>query len=259
MGRQQMIYAICLITLVLLVLTAFMVFMLLWQRRKSNRFIMEREMMKALYKEQLLKTQLEIQEQSFNAISMEIHDNVGQTLSLLKVQLNIIDQKEMLDRLLLTAAKENVGKAMTDLRDIAKSLNSERIQQVSLKNMVEHELSRISKAGTIQGKIQQDGEERNIDSEKKLILFRCIQESFQNIVKHSEASKISVHFSYQPELLTIIIIDNGKGFEPECITEKRQGLGLANIITRASMIGGQATVSSIKEKGTSVTISIPYE
>jgi signal transduction histidine kinase len=254
-----MIYAICLVTLVLLVLTAFMVFMLFWQRRKSNLFILEREMMKALYKEQLLKTQLEIQEQSFNAISMEIHDNVGQTLSLLKVQLNIIDQKEILDRVLLTDAKENVGKAMTDLRDIAKSLNSERIQQVSLIKMVEHELNRLNKAGNIQCKIWQEGEELNIGSEKKLILFRCIQESFQNIVKHSGASEVGVHFCYQPEVLTIIVADNGKGFEPECTAEKNQGLGLANIINRASMIGGQAVVSSITDQGTSVTISIPYD
>ena len=254
-----MIYAICLVTFVLLVLTTFMVFMLLWQRRRSNSFILEREIMKALYKEQLLKTQLEIQEQSFNAISMEIHDNVGQTLSLLKVQLNIIDQQETLDKLLLAAAKENVGKAMTDLRDIAKSLNSERVQQASLKDMVEHELGRISKTGIIRGLIQQEGDEQNLTSEKKLILFRSIQESFQNIIKHSDASEVNVHFFYQPDQLTIVISDDGKGFEPEHVTEKKQGLGLTNMITRASMVGGQAIVSSIKDKGTTVTITIPYE
>jgi len=259
MGPKQMIYAICLVTLVLLVLTAFMVFMLLWQRKRSNRFILERERMKALYNEQLLKTQLEIQEQSFNTISMEIHDNVGQTLSLLKVQLNIIDQKGSLDKPLLAAAKENVGKAMTDLRDIAKSLNSERIQQVSLKNIIEHELQRISKGCGMAVCLKMDGNERNIGNEKKLVLFRSIQESLQNIVKHSEACKIEIHISYLPDHLCIAISDDGKGFDPDQFAEKKQGLGLNNIISRATMIGGRAMVSSIQDAGTTVTINIPYE
>ena len=84
--------------------------------------------MQADFNQQLLQSQLEMQEQTFNIISTEIHDNVGQILSLAKVQLNIIDQGEMLDRSLLADAKESVSKAMIDLRDIAKSLNSERIK-----------------------------------------------------------------------------------------------------------------------------------
>ena len=87
-----------------------------------------------------------MQEQTFNTISSEIHDNVGQILSLAKVQLNIIDQSETLDKSLLADAKDSLSKAMTDLRDIAKSLNSERIQSSSLPEITEHELTRISRA-----------------------------------------------------------------------------------------------------------------
>lgn len=84
------------------------------------------------HKTEILKAELEIQEQTFNVISQEIHDNVGQILSLAKVQLNIIDRGETLNKDLLTDAQDSVGKALGDLRDIAKSLNAERIQLSTL-------------------------------------------------------------------------------------------------------------------------------
>src|SRR4051812_22318803 len=127
MNNDQLLLAIGLVTVLLLLLFGFLIFMLLWQRGKNNRFIMEKEVMASKFNEQLFKSQLEMQEQTFELISMEIHDNVGQTLSLLKVQLNIIEQKEMFDKTLVSDIKGNVGKAMTDLRDIAKSLSTERV------------------------------------------------------------------------------------------------------------------------------------
>ena len=144
MEKNQIVFFICFASLLLILLLGFLLFILFWQRNKSNKFIKERETMKLVFNEQLLKSQLEIQEQSFNTISMEIHDNVGQTLSLLNVQLNIIDQKDITDKVLISEAKESARKAMTDLRDIAKSLNTERIQQSSLLEMTAHELQRIS-------------------------------------------------------------------------------------------------------------------
>ncbi len=122
-----------------------------------------------------------MQEQTFNTISQEIHDNVGQILSLAKVQLNIIDQSEQLDRTLLADAKDSVSKAMTDLRDIAKSLNSERIQLSGLPEITAQELQRINRAGLILTSIKTEGKEQNMQEQKKLIIFRIIQEALQNI------------------------------------------------------------------------------
>lgn len=257
--NNQVIFAICFATVLILLLTGFLFFMLFWQRRKSNRFIREREAMEARFNEQLLRSQLEIQEQSFNAISMEIHDNVGQTLSLLKVQLNIIDQMETLNRDLLGEAKNNVGKALTDLRDIAKSLNTERLQQASIVDTAGHELQRIGTSGFTGVTLNCSGEEREIDAKKKLILLRMIQECLQNSIKHAEATRLCVNFNYTDEHLRIEITDNGRGFNQEILQMANSGIGLKNILKRAAIIGGEAKINSIIDGGTTITITTPYE
>ena len=211
-----------------------------------------------LHKSELLQSQLEMQEQTFNTISQEIHDNVGQVLSLAKVQLNIMHQHKTFDETLLNDVKESVGKAMTDLRDIAKSLNSERIRLSSLTEITSIELQRISRSGLMQTSIQTEGTEQSLTEQKKLIIFRIIQEALHNILKHSRATNIKVSFSYDPTQLEIKICDNGTGFDKELLS-KKDGLGLKNMINRAALIGGNANIESIINNGTFITLTCPYD
>lgn len=213
--------------------------------------------MKAIFNEQLLQSRLEMQEQTLNVISQEIHDNVGQILSLAKVQLNIIEHSGRFNSMLLADAKDSVSKAMTDLRDIAKSLNSDRIQLLSLPEMVSHELSRVSRSGLMLTRMEVKGTEHDIHSQKKLILFRIIQEALQNIFKHSKAAHIGLDFSYQTDYVQIQIADDGQGFQKDVLNQK-EGLGLQNIINRAALIGGKAQIESVINEGTTVTITTPY-
>jgi two-component system NarL family sensor kinase len=257
MERSEIIIAVCFVSLLLLLLVGFLFFVLLWQRKKSNNYIQEREVMKTVFNDQLLQSRLEMQEQTFNAISQEIHDNVGQILSLAKVQLNIIEHNGTFDKTLLTDVKENVSKAMTDLRDIATSLNSDRVQLSSLTEMIIHELNHISRSGLMSTNFEVLGDEHTIQNQKKLILFRVIQEALQNIFKHSQASSINVKCNYQADHLQIQVADNGKGFDKDIVSRK-DGLGLQNIINRAALIGGKAQIESVINEGTSVIITTPY-
>lgn len=227
-------------------------------RNKRLQAIQEKEKMQAAFNEQLLQSQLEMQEHTSNMISAEIHDNVGQVLSLAKVQLNIIDQGETLNRSLLADAKESVSKAMTDLRDIAKSLNSERIKLSSLQEITGQELQRISRLGLMTTSMETTGEIKNLQEQKKLIIFRIIQESLQNVIKHAQAKKIEISFHFEKDNLKIEVIDNGIGFDKSLI-EKKEGLGLQNIISRALVIGGEANINSVPGQGTIITIISPYE
>lgn len=259
MEKNQVIFFVCFASLLLILLLGFLLFILLFQRRKSNRFIKEREALKVEFNEQLLKSQLEMQEQTFNTISMEIHDNVGQTLSLLKVQLNIIDHKEVYDKQLLGQAKENVTLIMTGLRDIAKSLSSERLRVSTLAEMIAHEADRVNQLGILNINLRCEGTEKNVTEEKKVIVFRMIQESFQNIVKHSMASAVQISLIYRQDELQIEINDNGKGFNSElAATTRSSGMGLQNILKRATLIGGKARIESAANKGTTITIITPY-
>ncbi len=258
MEKTQLIWMVCFISILLILLVSFLLFVVFWQRSRSNRYIREREALKAAFNEQLLRSQLEIQEQSFNAISMEIHDNVGQTLSLLKVQLNIIEQLEQPAKTLIVEAKENVSKAMADLRDIAKSMSTERVRSASLAQMTNHELKRIGQTGILNVIFNCEGEEQNLDVEHKLILFRVIQECLQNILKHAEAKTLNIEFCYKAEQLVIHIADYGKGFDQDIVDQQlTTGLGIRHIIKRTAIIGGIAKIESEIQKGTQITLTIP--
>jgi signal transduction histidine kinase len=228
-------------------LTFFIIYLTVFQNKK-----------KLFFKQELLRSQIEIQEQTFNSISQEIHDNVGQILSLVKVQLNIIDESETTDKALLGDAKDNISKAMTDLRDIAKGLSSERIRIVGLSTAIEQEIQRINRTGIVHIRFEMKGTELKIDNQKQLILFRVIQESLQNIIKHAAASSVSILFAYQTVSLVITITDNGKGFNFQQEQLAYQGLGLQNIFKRMDMIGGKAEINSVLQEGTTLLLTIPY-
>jgi hypothetical protein len=147
---------------------------------------------------------------------------------------------------------------MVDLRDIAKSLNTDRIRVTSLAEMTNHELQRIGRLGTIKVFFSMEGKEQNIAEQKKLIVFRIIQESLQNILKHANAGKIEVAFFYGDNHFKCELKDDGAGFNPELLKTK-EGLGLQIMTNRAALIGGKFSISSMINKGTSITIDLPYE
>ena len=180
--------------IVFFVLTGLMVLIILYYQRKRFQHRQDLAVKEKEYAEQLLQSKLEIQEQTFDSISSEIHDNVGQVLSLAKVQLNILAQGSTLNISLLNDAKESIGKALIDLRDIAKSLNSNRVQHLGLFEITQNELLRIQRSGAMNTLCERKGEEVDISSQKKLIIFRIIQEALQNIIKHSKANELNAVF-----------------------------------------------------------------
>jgi len=235
-------------------------------QKKSQLNQKEREIMKTAYEKAILQAQLEIQEQTFSVISSELHDNVGQVLSLAKVQINIMNESNDLNKEMLGAIKENIGKAMADLRDIAKGLSPERIQLVSLYHIVREELDRISHTGILTTGLCVEGQEKPLDGRKKLILFRIIQECIQNCLKHAQASCLRVTLLYLDEVLQVTVADDGKGFgqdgaprEEDGAPREQDGLGLLNMQRRAWLAGGDSRIESKPDKGTTIIISIPYE
>jgi len=256
---QEILIVLIFCTILFLVLAAIiLLFLYLYQRR---RFAQQQQLteLQQQFKEQSLKAQLEIQEQTFHAISQEIHDNVGQVLSLAKVQINIMNESERMDKAMLEDVRDNVGKAMTDLRDLARSLSSERIRSCSIHETLLQEADRINKTGVIRAEVTVEGEVREIGAQKKLILFRIIQESIQNCIKHAEAETVFIFIHYQADGVYVSIRDNGKGFDPAVALQNGSGLGLGNIRTRVHLTGGTYAINSVLQEGTHITLTIPYE
>ena len=256
--KDQVIFTIVAVILILLFLGVLFLVMLFYYNNKKGQMSKEQQLMRATFDKQLLESKLEIQEETFNTISQEIHDNVGQILSLAKVQLGILEQRQNIEGDLVSNAKESISQAMTELRDIAKSLSSERLQSLSLPESIAQEIRRINRSGFIKITAEVDGVEKDVPDQQKLIAFRMVQEGFQNIIKHAKASEVKVSIHYREEWLYISIFDNGTGFNPEEELKKRGGLGLQNILRRAGLVGGKATISSKPGEGTTLEIQIAY-
>lgn len=255
---QEVVIVLVAVTSMFLVLSGIVVYILFFYQRKRFQYQRHLIELQKQFNETLLTAQIEIQEHDFSVISSEIHDNVGQVLSLAKIQLNIISQSENMDRALVNDVKENIAKVMTDLRDIAKGLNGERIQTSDLYDNIRQEVERVNRSGFMVGAVTLNGEEKDLEQQKKLLLFRIVQESLQNILKHSEATHFSIILNYENDALEISVSDNGKGFDTADNQNAKNGMGLSNIRNRSLMIGGTACIESKPAAGTTISIKIPY-
>ena len=245
--------------IVFLILGAFIILFMLLYRYRQNKMIKERQLLEAMYKQTLLQTQLEIQEQTFQNISQEIHDNIGQVLTLAKLNLNTIDPNipnptnEKVIR-----SKELVSKAISDLRNLSKSLNTDLIKELGLYEIVQRELIMVSKSGQFQANFSGEGEPYRFDKQKELIIFRIFQELLHNIIKHSKANTINVELSYSAGLFNLKVYDDGLGFDTQRLsTEQSFGLGLRNMQNRAALIGASLNLTSMPGKGTTVCLTLP--
>ena len=256
---NEILFAIITTSIVFTLLVSLIGVLLFFHKQKVKRLDMEREIMQAQYKQTLLQAELEIQEQTFNNISNEIHDNVGQLLSLAKVQVNIIEQSDKPDRNLLFELKQNLGKALADLRDIAKSLSGERMKLLKLEVILQQEIDRVNRSQVLNGLLEVDGTITKLSEQKQLIVLRMVQESLQNIIKHANATNVLISLHYTNINLILKIKDDGIGFNVANQLDKMNGLGLQNIINRAAVIGGKATIQSIEREGTEIKLTIPYE
>jgi signal transduction histidine kinase len=253
---SQEITNIIIATSVILLLFGIFIFsiMILYNKRKSDY----REGLRTQqedFQQELLRTQIEIQEQTLKNISQEIHDNIGQSLSLAKLNLNTIDiEKSEVAISKIDSTRDLVGKAIHDLRDLSKSLNTDSILSAGLVKAIELELAMIEKSGAYQTGLTVSGRPVRIDPKKEIILFRIIQEAVNNIIKHAKAGIINVNAAFSEETLVIRVTDDGTGFATGGLSE--DGSGLRNMKSRAALIGGNFDIAT-STNGTTITVTTP--
>jgi len=213
----------------------------------------EKQLMKTQFEQQLLQAQLEIQEQTLKTISEEIHDNVGQVLSLAKLNLNTFENDSTKK---LEDTKELISKAINDLRNLSRSMHGDRIAEMGLLQSLTDEVQILQNSGEFETHLLVSGESYKLSIQKEIIIFRIVQEALNNIIKHAKAKNIILHINYQPQIFTLIIEDDGIGFET--ITQQnKNGIGLKSMQNRAQLIGASCTLQSVNTNGTTITITLP--
>lgn len=235
--------------LIVLLLASIVTILFLYQKKRI------------IFHDQIAQAQLEIQEETFQNISREIHDNIGLSLTVAKLHLNTINLQSLQSaHFLIESSIELIGQAINDLSDISKSLNSDTICNHGLLNAIDIKLDKIKKAGKFKVVFRIKGDPVFMHSQKEVILYRIFQESLNNIIKHSKADKISVLLIYDGSL-QLIVKDNGIGIskdEIENATPCKIMTGLNNIKKRTKMLNGIFNLDS-NNLGTTIHITVPLE
>ena len=249
---------VIIVTLFMFLMGSFVVLFIIIHKKRQAGYVKEKEFLQAGFQQELLKTQLEIQEQTLKNISQEIHDNIGQVLSLAKLNLSTIppSENEAVNEK-VDHTRQLVSKAIIDMRDLSRSMHGDRIAEMGLKNAVENELSIMRNTGQYQTELIVTGTHYALDKQKEMVLFRIVQEALNNCIKHAKTKKISLHLDYDPARFSMSVTDEGIGFDPSDLEQSNKGIGLKNMQNRAAMINGIFSINSSVEKGTSLCIEIP--
>ena len=251
---------IIIITLFLSIVAIGIIMLVLVYQKKQLQYLSEKEQLKVTFEKEILESKLEIQEQTLKNISQEIHDNIGQILSLAKLTINTMDhtEPETLQEK-INDSKQLVGKAIQDLRDLSKSLDTDYVTQMGLIKSIEYEFQLIKKTGNYETYLIQQGNPYRLSHQHELILFRIFQEVMNNIIKHAKASSITVNVSYFPENFLFQINDDGQGFDLSRYgTEiEKSGLGIRNMQNRSRLMGAAFNIDSEPGKGTTIKITLP--
>ena len=243
-----------------------------WEKQEDQRLqvLMQGHInkMHREFEHAIFSSKLEMQEQTFQEISQEIHDNIGQILSLAKLHIATMDagSNPVLGGK-IREAKTLVTKAISDLRSLSHRLNTGYINEVGFDTAVRRELDTIRRSGAYEAHLDIDGRPIRFDSQKELILFRIVQELLNNIIKHAGARTIAVTLTYEAETLRVAIRDDGRGFDFASLGAapvngsgiEPGGLGLKSMHHRASLIGAEFHLTSHIGTGTAATVRLPLK
>jgi two-component system NarL family sensor kinase len=243
----------------LLLMAVFIFFIIYLHRKKQLAYLHKLKELEIIHEQSLLNTKLEIQEQTFQHISKEIHDNITLSLTLAKLQLQTLDAKSLQTVVEKIDSSVNlVSKSITDLGDISRSLNADIILQHGLLHAIDEELVRIRQADRFKIDFEVKGNPVYLDSKKELLIFRTIQEAFNNIIKHANACLVSLILHYDENTLDISISDDGGGFQISNTDDKRRA-GMKNMKGRIELLNGQMEVISHPGQGSILTFKIPMK
>lgn len=235
-----------------IVISLIMIFVYIFFSRKKSEFLLDRQKKEAQFEQELSLAIVEMKETTLSYIGQELHDDLGQKMSVAKLMINHgLEDKNGNQKEILIEINEIIGESIRDIRSLSKSFITEQIENLGLIKSIQKEVSRIDRLNLIDIKFEHNVESTKIESKDGLILFRIIQESINNALKHARAKTMYISLQDLPNSVEIILKDDGIGFEIE--TEKK-GSGLLSMQKRAKIINTDFEVKTAAGKGTEIII-----
>ena len=232
------------------------------QRRRAEEALRESEQRLRFLTSQILSAQ----ERERKRISMELHDELGQSLAVLKLQIRAIeralrdDQQDLkADALELLSYLDGV---IDDIRRLSRDLSPAILEDLGLQSALQYLINEFSKHYSISQSFEVENLDHLFPPDAQIIIYRIFQESLANISRHAGATEVFIAVREHEGLISLVLEDNGAGFDPTEVLARRasgRGLGLAALNERARMLGGALEIRSQPGFGTRVTCVIPVD
>ncbi len=205
------------------------------------------------------------QEEERKRIARELHDDTVQSLIAINQRLELL--KEALDepkeaKSRLAEVKTMVTGAIASVRQFSRDLRPLTLEDLGLTAAMQYLASQLAQSEGIDVHLKVDGQPEELPSEMEVVIYRILQEALNNVRKHARASEVNVLAQFSTEQISLVVQDDGSGFEvPENMTDfaSSGSFGIMGLEERAQLFGGRVTVESAPRNGTTVQLVIPRE
>ena len=251
--RNSLISAIVVIFLLVLA-----VIYLFYQRKEHKQKVILHE---ERLKQQQMRSRavMEAEERERRRIGTELHDGLGHLLSIIKLNLSAYNEKkdvtDSLRETYVSNATVVVDDVFREVRNISHNMMSDAVMTQGLTSAVKNYLDKINVTQKLKVNFESIGTTAQLDPVAQNVLFRVVQEAINNTIKHADATEIFVQIVADQKDLTIMIEDNGKGFDMAKMNGS--GIGLKNIYSRIEGLNGTAFIDASVGRGTIVNIEVP--
>jgi two-component system sensor histidine kinase UhpB len=238
---------------VLMILFSLMVVLILLHRRRTaEKFVEEEKRYQRKLTEQIILTQ----EKEREVIGHELHDNVNQVLTTVKLYLEMAqNQKETRDEM-IPKSIELVMTSINEIRNLSRDLSAPTLGTKSLVDSVTALVEMVSCSTGLSMFFEHSAYREPVSMNQTLALYRILQEQLNNVIKHAAAKNVWITLLQQDGKTILKVKDDGKGFDP---LAKRAGIGLNNMASRVNLFYGQLSIQSSPGKGCTVEVSMPSE
>ncbi len=206
------------------------------------------------------KAILDAEEKERRRIAQDLHDGVGQLLSAAKLNLSNLDSKIIAQteeqKLALQNALSLVDDSVKEVRAVSHNMMPNTLIKLGLASAVREFITKLGNAPSLKVDLEIVGLDNRLDNQVETVLYRVIQEIVNNIIKHAQASQISMQLIRHETELNIMIEDNGVGFDTNQL-DNYEGIGLKGIQTRIEFLNGTVHFDSTLGRGTTIIIDIP--
>jgi signal transduction histidine kinase len=233
----------------LVILFSITLALVLIHRRKSAEALAEE---KRRYENLLTEQMIAVQEREREWIGRELHDNVNQVLTTVKLYLETASRKD--GNPLIPRSMQLINSSIVEIRNLSHQLSAPTLGTRSLIDSISGLVEMVSFSTNLAIKFNHAGYRQRVAMSQKLALYRILQEQLNNIIKHAGATKVWITLTQKDNHVLLTVKDNGKGFDPK---SKIGGMGLNNITSRIKVFGGHAQIESAPGKGCTLRVTAP--